>query len=83
MVINESMRTGVFPEIMKIAEVVPLYKGKSREQETNYRPISLITTMSKVLEKVVYKRVYHFLTDTGQICETQYGFVRNTLAITQ
>ena len=59
---------------MKLAEVVPLYKGKSRDLETNYRPISLLTTMSKVLEKVVYKRVYNFLTSTGQICEKQYGF---------
>ena len=71
------MCTSVFPDLMKLAEVVPLYKGKSRESETNYRPISLLTTMSKVMEKVVYKRVYQFLTDTGQICETQYGFRSN------
>ena len=73
-IINQSMCTGVFPDLMKLAEVVPLYKGKSRDLESNYRPISLLTTMSKVMEKVVYKRVYHFLTNTGQICETQYGF---------
>ena len=77
MIINQSMCTGVFPDLMKLAEVVPLYKGKSRESETNYRPISLLTTMSKVMEKVVYKRVYRFLTDTGQICEMQYGFRSN------
>ena len=71
------MQTGIFPDIMKMAEVVPLYKGKSRENETNYRPISLLTTMSKVMEKVVYQRVYQFLTNTGQICETQYGFRSN------
>ena len=71
------MQTGIFPDIMKLAEVVPLYKGKSRENETNYRPISLLTTMSKVMEKVVYQRVYQFLTNTGQICETQYGFRSN------
>ena len=76
-IINQSMCTGTFPDLMKLAEVVPLYKGKSRELETNYRPISLLTTMSKVMEKVVYKRVYQFLTDTGQICETQYGFHSN------
>ena len=72
--INKSLESGVFPNLMKLAEVVPLYKGKSRDQETNYRPISLLTTMSKVMEKVVYKRVYDFLTSTGQICDTQYGF---------
>ena len=73
-VINASLTEGTFPNIMKLAEVVPLYKGKARKLETNYRPISLLTMMSKVMEKVVYKRVYDFLTSTGQICETQYGF---------
>ena len=77
MVINESMSTGKFPELMKLAEVVPLYKGKARDIEMNYRPISLLTTMSKVMEKVIYTRVYTFLTKTGQICETQYGFRSN------
>ena len=71
---NQSMHTGIFPDLMKLAEVVPLYKSKSRGNETNYRPISLLTTMSKVVEKVVYERVYQFLVKTGQICETQYGF---------
>ena len=74
-IINESLSSGVFPDIMKIAEVIPLYKGKARDNGSNYRPISLLTTMSKVLEKVVYTRVYNFLTDTGQICKTQYGFL--------
>ena len=60
------MQTGIFPDIMKMAEVVPLYKVKSRENETNYRLFSLLTTMSKVMEKVVYQRVYQFLTNTGQ-----------------
>ena len=69
--------TGKFPELMKLAEVVPLYKGKAWDIEMNYHPISLLTTMSKVMEKVIYSRVYTFLTKTGQICETQYGFRLN------
>ena len=77
MVINESMSTRKFPDLMKLAEVVPLYKGKARDIEMNYHPISLLTTMSKVMEKVIYTRVYTFLTKTGQICETQYGFRAN------
>ena len=71
------MSTGKFPDLMKLAEVVPLYKGKARDIEMNYHPISLITTMSKVMEKVIYTRVYTFLSKTGQICETQYGFRAN------
>ena len=41
---------------------------------TNYRPISLLITMSKVLEKVVYIRVYNFLVETDQLYQSQYGF---------
>ena len=52
---NESMALGIFPEHFKLAEVVPLHKGKSREIVNNYRPISLLTTISKILEKLVYK----------------------------
>ena len=57
---NESMTMGVFPDAMKIAEVVPLYKGKARYEVENYRPISLLLTISKLLEKLMYSRVYDY-----------------------
>ena len=76
---NMSIQSGIFPDIMKIAEVVPLYKGKERFLENNYRPISLLTTISKLLEKIVCTRVYKFLNTTGQINPTQYGFRANHL----
>ena len=59
---------------MKYAEVFPLHKGKEKYLSTNYRPISLLITISKILEKVVYVRTYNFLNNTGQIYESQYGF---------
>ena len=74
MIINQSLKVGQFPTDMKLADVVPLFKSKDRSLETNYRPISLLSTMSKILEKVVYTRVYNFLTHTEQISNTQYGF---------
>ena len=73
-IFNESLSMGIFPEVMKLAEVVPLYKAKEKFLETNYRPISLLTTMSKILEKVVYTRVYTFLNANDQLYESQYGF---------
>ena len=73
-VFNKCMVVGEFPNIMKLAEIVPLYKGKEHYLEMNYRPISLLTTMSKVLEKIVYQRVYTFLQETGQLYENQFGF---------
>ena len=51
-----------------------LYKAKSRELVTNYRPISLLLTISKLIEKIVYKQVYNYLNSTGQIYKSQYGF---------
>ena len=73
-IFNDSLTQGDFPDPMKLQEVIPLYKGKSREVGSNYRPISLLLTISKILEKIVYKRVYSFLTDTNQIYQSQYGF---------
>ena len=75
-VFNKSMTTGEFPNIMKLAEVVPLYKNKEHYLESNYRPISLLTTISKILEKIMYQ-VYSFLQNTGQIYSNQYGFRAN------
>ena len=76
-IFNKSMTTGEFPSIMKLAEVVPLYKSKEHYLESNYRPISLLTTISKILEKIMYQRVYSFLQNTGQIYSNQFGFRAN------
>ena len=74
MICNNSLKSGKFPTQMKTAIVVPLYKSKGRDYVNNYRPISLLMTISKLLEKVIYKRVYGFLTETKQIYDSQYGF---------
>ena len=74
---NESLKDGIFPDTFKLAEVVPLHTGKTTTALDNYRPISLLCTISKILEKVVYKRIYEFLTNTGQITSSQYGFRAN------
>ena len=59
---------------MKYADVVPLYKSKEHYLTNNYRPIALLITVSKSLEKVMYKRTYNFLTLTDQLYQGQYGF---------
>ena len=51
-IFNQSITEGKFPDAMKKAEVIPLYKGKEFDRVINYRPISLLLTISKVLEKV-------------------------------
>ena len=73
-IFNLSMLEGKFPDRMKLAEVVPLYKSKETYLLTNYRPISLLITISKLLEKIMYARTYSFLQSTRQLYESQYGF---------
>ena len=73
-IINQSLSSGIFPTNMKQADVIPLYKGGSDHLMINYRPICLLLTISKILEKVVYTRVYTFLDDNHQIYNSQYSF---------
>ena len=73
-IFNNSLVEGIFPEKMKKAKVVPLHKGKNHDETTNYRPISLLITILKILEKVMYTRVYNFLYNTWQLYASQYGF---------
>ena len=73
-IFNDSLSTGEFPQKMKIADVVPLHKAGPKDRCTNFRPISLLLTLSKLLEKIVYKRIYNFLDSTDQIYKSQYGF---------
>ena len=73
-IFNQSISDGIFPDVMKLAEVVPLFKSNDKTLTENYRPISLLITISKILEKVVYKRTYSFLQQNGLLYKSQYGF---------
>ena len=73
-IFNQSITQGIFPDIMKLADVIPLYKGKDRDEVINYRPISLLMTLSKILEKIIYKRIYIYLDKNNILYDSQYGF---------
>ena len=73
-IFNKSLQCGIFPELMKRADISPLFKSKLENDTNNYRTISLLLTISKVLEKLVYKRTYSFMEKTGQIYNSEYGF---------
>ena len=60
-IINKSFTQGVFPEQMKVAKVVPIYKEGTKTDVGNYRPISLLTTFSKIYEKLMHCRILKFL----------------------
>ena len=75
--INKSIESGIVPKFFKIAKVIPIYKAKDHREFTNYRPISLLPVISKLLEKVIHKRVYTFLTQSDILYSSQYGFRHN------
>ena len=76
-IFNKSLVEGYFPDKMKIAEIIPAFKSKDKHLLSNYRPISLLPVISKVLERIVYKRLYSFLTQKQLLYESQYGFRNN------
>ena len=76
-IFNKSLTEGVFPSRMKYADITPLYKSKDRHEKSNYRPISLLLTLSKILEKCMYIWTYNFLDLNGLIYQSQYGFRSN------
>ena len=72
--INKSMNQGVFPDKLKKAKVIPLFKERSKTDVNNYRPISLLTIWSKIFERVIYNRMYHFMERFSLLYNKQIGF---------
>jgi len=76
-VFKTSIETGKVPSDLKVAKVIPLYKSGNPCLFTNYRPISILPVFSKILEKVVYKRILKHLDDNNILYAHQYGFRKN------
>ena len=73
-IINQSLCTGIFPNRLKIAKVIPLFKKSDPHIFDNYRPISLLSSISKTFEKVVFNQVYAYFTNNDLFYNSQYGF---------
>ena len=73
-IFNLSLSTGCCPDLLKLAKVIPIYKKDDPAQVTNYRPISLLPCISKILEKIVYKRLESFLSLNKILTPAQFGF---------
>ncbi len=74
LLISRSIELGEVPKEIKKAKVIPIYKSKDHHVFSNYRPISLLPTFSKILERVIYNRMYNFLTVNDAFCCTQCNF---------
>ncbi|XP_045446602.1 uncharacterized protein LOC123654761 [Melitaea cinxia] len=73
-IFNLIFSTGIFPDLFKLAEVIPVYKGGSRDCVRNYRPISKISTLSKIIEKLINKRLIDYLESNNLLSSSQFGF---------
>ena len=72
--INLSLETGFVPKEFKIAKVVPIFKSGDKHDYNNYRPISLLSSFSKLMEKVVARQVIGFINNHNLLYKHQYGF---------
>ena len=73
-IINDSFSSGVFPNSLKLAKVIPLHKKGATDVPSNYRPISLLSIFSKVIEKLMHKRLFEFLEYCNILHPLQFGF---------
>ena len=72
--INKSFTEGIFPESLKEAMIIPIYKAGGKTDISNYRPISILNVLSKVYEKIMKKRLLGFFYKFNILSNSQYGF---------
>ena len=72
--INMSMSEGIVPHELKNAKIIPVHKSNAKDDISNYKPILLLPSISKILGKVVYKRTFHFIQTNTILNSNQYDF---------
>ena len=71
---NMSFSNGIFPESLKLANIIPIHKKDDKTFVNNYRPISLISNIGKIMEKLIYQRLYLFLENNNITYHNQFRF---------
>ena len=74
--INNSFDEGICPDTLKIAKITPIFKNGDRCDVSCYRPISILPCLSKIIERLVYDRMWHHIKNNNIICKNQFGFVK-------
>ena len=72
------LSTGIFPDRLKYAVIKPVFKKGDKQDISNYRPISLLTSFSKVVEKIIYARLHAHIVTNNILVQEQYGFRTKT-----
>ena len=73
-IFNSMTDSGVFASCLKVATITPLWKSGEKTDPNNYRPISILSTVSKVFERLLFNRISHFIETTNQLHKKQFGF---------
>ena len=73
-IINLSIGSGIFPDDWKIARVSPVFKEDIKSDPNNYRPISVLPIVSKLIERIVFNQLYSFLVENDLLADSQHGF---------
>ena len=72
--ISLSLVSGCFPDTLKIAKALPIFKTGDPNKLENYRPISILPAFSKIYDKMVYNFTYKYLTNHNLLYNSQFGF---------
>ena len=76
---NKIISTGTFPSRLKFSEIQPLFKKGDKSKTSDFRPISLLTTFSKIFRKAyIYRRLYHHINCNHVIVNEKFGFRNNS-----
>ena len=77
------IKTGIYPDLWKTANVNPVYKKGDKQNITNYRPISLLPICGKIFEKIVFNQLYSYFISNNLITKNQSGFRAGDSTINQ
>ena len=76
-IFNLSLHTGVYPNSLKMAKVIPIFKKGDPTSVNNYRPISILSPINNIFEKIIYSRLINYIERSQLLYKYQYGFSKN------
>lgn len=75
--VNQAFDSGQFPKSLKLSEIIPVHKKGSTKDLSNYRPVALLSNISKIFEKAMQTRISSFFQIYNRICKEQFGYCKN------
>ena len=74
LIVNQCLHTGIYPSQLKLSRVKPLFKSGDKSKFNNYRPISLLPSLSKIFESVIFNQLLHYFVENNLLSMEQFGF---------